>query len=82
MKEVYSSEIVPLFKEKGVSEKCECCGKELWIVHNNFSAILHQVSEEGTGFFSFPVVAMVCQNCGHLRLFSRQTLGIKDEEGS
>lgn len=80
MKDIYSSEIIPLFKAKGVREECECCGHDNWVIHNNFSALIHQVAEDNTKLFNFPVVALECQNCGNLRFFSRSTLGIKEEE--
>ena len=78
MKDVYSSEILLLFKKKGVREKCECCGHDDWIIHNNFSGLIYQTSENDREIFCFPVVALECQNCGNLRFFSRSTLGIQE----
>jgi len=79
MRNVYSNEILPLFKKKGVREECECCGHDNWIIHNNFSGLVHQVAEESSTLFNFPVVVLECQNCGNMRFFSRSTLGIQDE---
>ena len=77
MQPVYSDTITKLFKEKGVNEICECCGKGDWILHNDFSALVQQTSTQ-PGIFSFPVVAIECRNCGNVRFFARGRLGIKE----
>lgn len=75
---VHSKMITKLFQEKGVNEICECCGKDKWVLHNNFAALLQQTSTE-PGIFSFPIVAIECANCGNMRLFARGRLGVEDE---
>lgn len=78
MKKIYSSEVLPLFKKKGVREECECCGHKDWILMNNFAAIALQTSDN-PGLSTFPIIALECTNCGNMRFFRRSVLGVNEE---
>ncbi|MDR1515660.1 MAG: hypothetical protein LBS45_08195 [Synergistaceae bacterium] len=82
MRSISSVDIVPFFKEKGVNEICECCGKDSWVVHNDAESFFYKRSEPfDAGMYLFPVIIVECTNCGNLRIFSRRAFNIPDDTG-
>lgn len=74
--------IADIFKEKNVNGLCEICGKNSWSISNDTIKII--VSKQ-TGKFPLPpphipCFAIVCNNCGNMRLFALDKLGINEEE--
>ena len=79
MKPIHSDEIIKIFDSKGIKEECECCGKSDWTLMTNFASLVLQTTDNPL-LSVFPVVAVQCQNCGNMRFFSREVLGILEEE--
>ena len=77
MNKVYSGKILQLFQEKGVREKCECCRQTDWTLFTNVTTLAIQ-TDDSQGISTFPIIAVECQNCGNVRFFGRNRLGVKD----
>ena len=74
-----TSEIVKsCLSEKGAGRPCESCGHNEWVLLTNFATLVLQDSKS-TGLSSYPVVAIVCKNCGNMRLYDREKLGIGED---
>ena len=78
MQAVRTSTIIKIFEEKGVNDICECCGKNNWLLLGNVATLAIQTSDK-PGLLSFPIVAVECSNCGNVRFFKRDRLGLKDD---
>ena len=78
MKSIHSDQIIKIFKDKGIKEECECCGKTDWTLMTNLASLILQTTDN-PGLSAFPVIAVQCQNCGSIRFFSRDVLGISEE---
>ena len=81
MEAVYSSDVIPFFKGKGVKEECECCGKEDWVIVNNLTELVFR-SSHSTGLIGIPIVVIECTNCGNMRFFPRERMKLKKDEKS
>ena len=77
MKRIYSEELRPIFQEKGIKKTCKSCGQNELRVIANFATLILQ-DTENAGLASYPIVALEYRNCGLLRFYGREKLGIND----
>lgn len=77
MNKVSAQKLRQYFREKGIDRPCESCGHNQWLLLTNFATLVLQDSE-AVGISSYPVVVIECQNCGQLRFYNRDKLGVED----
>ena len=65
-----------MFECKGAGKPCESCGHNDWVVLTNFATLILQDSE-ANGLSSYPVIAVECKNCGNLKFYGRERLGVE-----
>ena len=74
-----SEKVKRCLSEKGAGMPCESCGHNEWVLLTNFATLVLQDSTKSSGLSSYPVVAVVCKNCGNMRLYDREKLGICED---
>ena len=77
---VYADDVAPFFKEKGVKEECECCGKKDWIIINNLFGIATLMCDDDLTAGFTPTIIVQCTNCGNMRLFNRAHLNLEKDK--
>lgn len=79
MKELYSHDIATFFKEKGIKEECEYCGKTTWMLQNEiYGSVCKNTRDDDLSVI--PIAMLICMHCGNIRQFAREYLGIKEDE--
>jgi predicted nucleic-acid-binding Zn-ribbon protein len=65
-----------LDKKWSESRKCPICGHEEWNISDKIFTLrgLNKFSE------AYPVIAVICDNCGYSHFFNPLVLGIFDQE--
>jgi len=73
--------VIQALNEKKINANCEVCGKNNWSVADQAVTLL--VSDLRGGISlpppNIPCAALVCNNCGNVRLFALAALGILDK---
>jgi len=76
-----SDKVIEALIKKGVAPKCELCSRNNWSVVNQ--AVTLTVSDLTDGMIlptpNIPSAALVCKNCGNVRLFSLSVLGLLNQ---
>jgi hypothetical protein len=66
-----------IFKEKKISGVCELCGSGDWHMQQDLDNLAFMgVSPQNTvdSFRPVPVVALICGNCGNMRIFAKRIM--------
>ena len=82
--ENYQQKVLEALNRKKINANCEVCAQNNWSVADQ-AVTLHVSNLEGTFSIpppSIPSAALVCNNCGNVRLFALAALGLfKTGEG-
>jgi len=80
--ENYQTKVIEALNKKGINANCEVCGRNDWSVADQ--AVMLTVSDLGGSFSipppNIPSAALVCNNCGNVRLFALGVLGVLDQK--
>ncbi len=78
----FQKRLIATLKEKGASSNCEICNKNNWSIVNEGVAL--NISDFSGGLRlpqpNIPSAAMICNNCGNIRLFSLGVLNLLPEK--
>jgi len=78
----FKEKLIKILNEKGVTVKCELCGQNNWAVADQ--AVTLNISKLEGPFQipppSIPSAALVCNNCGNIRLFALGVLGLLEQK--
>ena len=80
----FQQKILDAFQEKRINANCEVCGHNDWSVLEEAVTLLVSRLEGGISLPppNIPAAALVCNNCGNVRLFALSVLGLlKKEQG-
>lgn len=81
--EDYKEQLIQKLKEKGVKGICQLCGKNNWSTVDQ--AVSLHISDLKGGLVipppQIPCAALVCQNCGNVRLLALGALDLLPQDG-
>lgn len=68
--------VLKWLQDKKLPRHCPCCGYEGEFMGCDVVELPIKEDGESSSGTEIPVVPLVCQNCGHVRLFSANLMGI------
>ena len=69
----------PLRKYKNDRSACDVCGADDWSVIDKVWAIMEAPNEEKESMAAIPVIAVMCNNCGHIHFLNSFKFGISPQ---
>jgi len=75
----YGTQVERWFALKGVRPKCALCGHQEFGVGNLIPLHAPTPDDSGGGFagyVGYTTLPLMCQNCGHIELFSADMMGL------
>jgi uncharacterized Zn finger protein len=63
-------------QERELPRQCPSCGSEKEFIGCDVVELHVKSDREGISGTEIPVVPLICQNCGHVRLFSAKLIGL------
>lgn len=79
--EDYQKKIVEVLNKKKANANCEICNSNNWAIADQAVTLLVSKLEGGISLPppNIPCAVVVCNNCGNVRLFALNALGILDK---
>lgn len=78
----FQKRLIDELKNRGASSNCEICNKNDWSIINEGVAL--NISDFSVGLRipqpNIPSAALICNNCGNIRLFSLGVLNLTPEK--
>ena len=75
----YQAQVIKALQEKRINANCEVCSQNNWSIIDK-AVTLNMSNLDGSFSLPGPMVASagtVCNNCGNIRLFALEILGIR-----
>jgi hypothetical protein len=75
--EPYQQEtVLTWLRERELPRQCPSCGSEKDFMCCDVVELRVNADQEGISGTEIPVVPLICQDCGHVRLFSAKLMGL------
>ena len=77
----FQQKVIEAINKKKIKPNCEVCSQNNWSVADQAVTLLASNLEGGFSLPppNIPTAALVCNNCGNVRLFSLSVLGILED---